>query len=248
MNASMKLTLLSCAILGFRHGFDYDHIAAITDITSVQKRAATSMRLGLAYALGHAAMIALLGAVVILFQLSLPHRFDSVAERLVGLTLILLAIYVLGSLVWGRTDAIPPSRAALLLRAYRGLRRRLWPHPMDADGVRPLEESDLNYTGPIAFGIGMIHGLGAETPSQLALFLLAANLGGASRGIAGMGMFLVGLLTMNTLMTASASGLFYGASLSRGAMRFFVGMTAVYSFAVGCIFLLGGSGRLPALG
>ena len=33
---SLQLALLSAAILGFRHGFDYDHIAAITDITSVQ--------------------------------------------------------------------------------------------------------------------------------------------------------------------------------------------------------------------
>ena len=30
---SLQLALLSAAILGFRHGFDYDHIAAITDIT-----------------------------------------------------------------------------------------------------------------------------------------------------------------------------------------------------------------------
>jgi high-affinity nickel permease len=248
MNPSLKITLLSCAILGFRHGFDYDHIAAITDITSVQKRAATSMRLGLAYALGHASMIAVLGAVVILFQLSLPHRFDSIAERLVGLTLILLAIYVVGSLVWGNPHAIPPSRAALIIRGYRKLRRRLWPHPADADGIHPLTDEDLNYTGPIAFGIGIIHGLGAETPSQLALFLLAANLGGAARGIAGMGMFLTGLLIMNTLMTASASGLFQGAAPHPRTMRFFVGLTAVYSFIVGWIFLLGASGNLPALG
>ena len=243
MNASLKLTLLSCAVLGFRHGFDYDHIAAITDITSVQKRVASSMRLGLAYALGHAAMIALLGGVVILFQLSLPQRFDSVAERLVGLTLIVLAIYVLGSLVWGGTERLPPSRAALIMRGYRGMRRHLWPRAGDL-----AVETDANYTVPVAFGIGVIHGLGAETPSQLALFLLAANLGGATRGIAGMGMFLLGLLTMNTLMTASASGVFHGAALSPRVMRFFVGATAIYSFAVGCIFLLGASGRLPALG
>jgi hypothetical protein len=31
-------------------------------------------------------------------------------------------------------------------------------------------------------------------------------------------------------------------------MRFFVGLTAVYSFVVGWVFLLGASGLLPALG
>src|ERR1700679_2072064 len=113
MNAPLEITLISCAVLGFRHGFDYDHIAAISDITSVQTKAPNAMRLGLLYALGHASMIALLGSMVILFQLSLPHRLDSWAERLVGLTLILLAVYVMSSLVWGNPHAIPPSRAPI---------------------------------------------------------------------------------------------------------------------------------------
>jgi high-affinity nickel permease len=244
MNPSLKITLISCAVLGFRHGFDYDHIAAITDITSVQKRATSGMWLGLLYALGHATMIALLGGVVILFQLSLPHRLDAWAERLVGVTLILLAAYVMGNLLWGDPKVLPPSRAAIIIRAWRRLRR---PH-RGHTAFHLHADENLGYTGPIAFGIGVIHGLGAETPSQLALFLLAANLGGVERGIAGMSIFLAGLLVMNTLMTASASGLFRGAALHPNAMRFFVGLTAVYSFIVGWIFLLGNSGLLPSLG
>jgi hypothetical protein len=247
MNAPLEITLISCAVLGFRHGFDYDHIAAISDITSVQQKPSSAMRLGLLYAAGHAAMIALLGSLVILFQLSLPHRLDSWAERLVGLTLIVLAIYVMGSLVWGDPHAIPPSRAALIIRGYRRLRRRFYP-PTQGDAISAAKDEDLNYTGPIAFGVGVIHGLGAETPSQLALFLLAANLGGIAKGIGGMAMFLAGLLVMNSLMTASACGLFHGSAPHPKVMRFFVGLTAVYSFVVGWVFLLGSSGRLPAIG
>src|ERR1035441_10619965 len=91
---TLQLALLSAAILGFRHGFDYDHIAAISDITSVQTNRWKGMRLGLLYALGHAATVAVLGSVVIVFQLSLPHGIDRIAERLVGLTLVFLGIYV----------------------------------------------------------------------------------------------------------------------------------------------------------
>lgn len=247
MIAPLEITLISCAVLGFRHGFDYDHIAAISDITSVQQKSASAMRLGLLYALGHATMIALLGCMVILFQLSLPHRLDSWAERLVGFTLILLGIYVMGSLVWGNPQAIPPSRAALIIRGYRRLRRRFSPAAVYA-ALSPNTDEDLNYTGPIAFGVGVIHGFGAETPSQLALFLLAANLGGIAKGIGGMAMFLAGLLIMNTLMTASACGLFRGAAPHPKVMRVFVGLTAVYSFVVGCVFLLGSSGYLPPIG
>src|SRR5271156_5680445 len=245
MNAPLEITLISCAVLGFRHGFDYDHIAAISDITSVQQKPSSAMRLGLLYAAGHAAMIALLGSMVILFQLSLPHRLDSWAERLFGLTPIVLAIYVMGSLVWGNPHANPPSRAALIIRGYRRLRRRFYPATQSA--ISAAKDEDLNYTGSIAFGIGVIHGLGAGTPSQLALFLLAANLGGVAKGIGGMAMFLAGLLVMNTLMTASACGLFHGSAPHPKVMRFFVGLTAVYSFVVGCVFLLGSSGRLPAI-
>jgi high-affinity nickel-transport protein len=246
MTTPLTITLISCAVLGFRHGFDYDHIAAISDITSVQTKASTAMRLGLLYALGHATMIALLGGMVVLFQLSLPHRLDSWAERLVGLTLIVLGIYVLGSLVWGDPATIPPSRSAIIIRSGRKLRRALWPKV--AYAIPALDDENLNYTGPIAFGVGIIHGLGAETPSQLALFLLAANLGGIAKGMAGMAVFLVGLLVMNTLMTASACGLFRGTAPHPAVMRVFVGLTALYSFVVGCVFLLGLAKRLPVLG
>ena len=243
MNAPLEITLISCAVLGFRHGFDYDHIAAISDITSVQEKPSTAMRLGLLYALGHASMIALLGGIVILFQLSFSPRLDSWAERLVGLTLIVLAIYVLGSLVWGNPKAIPPSRAALIIRGFRKLRRRFTSAPAASD-----HEETLNYTGPVAFGVGLIHGLGAETPSQLALFLVAANLGGVAKGIGGMAMFLAGLLFMNTVMTASACGLFRTAAPHPRITRVVVGLTAVYSFIIGCVFLLHSSNRLPPLG
>jgi hypothetical protein len=201
MTTPLEITLISCAVLGFRHGFDYDHIAAISDITSVQQKASTAMRLGLLYAFGHASMIALLGGIVI------------------GLTLIVLAIYVLGSLVRGNPKAIPPSRAALIIRGFRKLSQRVTSlSPTAAD-----QDENLNYTGPVAFGVGLIHGLGAETPSQLALFLVAANLGGVAKGIGGMVMFPAGLLFMNTLMTATACGLFRTAAPHPGIARVFVG-------------------------
>jgi hypothetical protein len=63
-----------------------------------------------------------------------------------------------------------------------------------------------------------------------------------------MAMFLAGLLIMNTLMTASACGLFHGVAPRPRAMRFLMGLTAVYSFVVGWVFLLGSSGLLPQLG
>jgi high-affinity nickel-transport protein len=117
-------------------------------------------------------------------------------------------------------------------------------HSTFRPAVKRSEQPVRAYTASAAFGVGVIHGVGAETPSQLTLFLLAANLGGTAKGFLGLGMFLVGLLVMNTLMAASACGVFRF-SARRSTLRFFSGLTAAYSLAIGIVFLFGLSDRLP---
>lgn len=241
----LQLALLSAAVLGFHHGFDYDHIAAISDITSVQTDRGRGMRLGLLYALGHAATVAVLGSAVILFQLSLLHGMDRIAERLVGLTLLLLGVYVLGSLARG--NSAPRSRFHLIAHALRWLHWKLKRYGHDHEIPAPAT-AGWNYSAKSVLMIGVVHGLGAETPSQLAIFLLAANLGGLEKGFLGLAMFIAGLLIMNTVMTALAVGLF-GFSSRLPRFQFVVtALTAIYSLAVGTFFLFGSSGLLPALG
>ena len=245
---SLQLALFSAAILGFHHGFDYDHIAAITDITSVQPNRWQGMRLGLLYALGHAATVAVLGTTVIVFQLSLPHGMDRIAERLVGITLLILGIYVLGSLFQG--NPAPQSRFHLMARTLRWLHRKMksyW-HNHDVTSPKDKDDKTWNYTPKSVVMIGVVHGLGAETPSQLMIFLLAAKLGGISKGFLGLAMFIAGLLVMNTIMTAVAVGLF-GVSSRLPRFKFVVtALTAIYSLAVGAFFLFGSSGLLPPIG
>src|SRR6202047_1164030 len=183
---SLHVALLSAAILGFRHGFDYDHIAAISDITSVQTDRWRGMRLGLLYALGHAAMVAVLGSAVIIFQLSLPHGIDRVAERLVGLTLLVLGVYVLASIFSG--NPAPRSRFQVISGALRWIHWKMKSYWHDHDVQSPVEKN-WNYGSKSVLMIGVVHGLGAETPSQLMIFLLAANLGGISKGFLGLTMF-----------------------------------------------------------
>ena len=244
---TLNLALVSAAVLGFRHGFDYDHIAAISDITSVERSPRRAMRMGLVYVLGHAATVATLASAVIFFQKSLPARIDSWAERVVGLTLVLLGIYVLGTLFRDKSSFKPRSRASLLIGAFRWAAWKTRDIFNPGAIAQPQFVSE-NYSRKSVFAIGVIHGLGAETPSQLLLFLLAANLGGLARGFLGLGMFLVGLLAMNTLMTASAVGVFGASAAKPWLMRVVVGFTAAYSLVVGAIFLFGSSGLLPPLG
>ena len=242
---TLQLALVSAAILGFRHGFDYDHIAAISDITSVQDNRGRAMRLSLLYALGHAATVAVLGSAVIFFQLSLPHRVDRIAERLVGITLVVLGLYVLGSLFVGQPR--PRSRFQLITGGLAWLNWKLKSYWHNHDVPAPLGGAQ-NYDARSVLIIGVVHGLGAETPSQLMIFLLAANLGGLSKGFLGLGMFIAGLITMNTLMAAAAVGLFGFSSRLPKFQMVVTALTAIYSLAVGTLFLLGSSSLLPSLG
>src|SRR5437773_3788304 len=98
--------VLTALWLGFRHGIDWDHIAAITDITSSQDERRQSLIFGTLYALGHASVVLVLGVLAILVGEQLPPGVDNVMTRIVGATLILLGVYVFVSLIrHGRTFA-----------------------------------------------------------------------------------------------------------------------------------------------
>ncbi len=245
----LNAALGSCLVLGLRHGFDYDHLAAISDITAVQKNWWSGLRLGMTYALGHAATVALLGIAVLELHLGLPDGLDHWAERLIGLTLIVLGVGVVAGILrkdaHGHTHSRVESRLAIGINGILWLAwrvRRIW----DPAAPKP-ERFQWMYNGKSVFLIGALHGIGAETPSQLALFFLTANLGGTSRGLLGLGAFAVGLIAMNALMTASLGGA-VGASGHHPRMYHVIAWTgAIYSFAIGVIFLFGISDRLPAL-
>jgi high-affinity nickel-transport protein len=252
INWKIALALGSCAVLGLRHGFDYDHLAAISDITAVQRTWREGLRLGLIYALGHAFTVVALGAAVIMLHLPLPARLDAWTERLIGVTLIVLAALVIGNVFQKRhSHHGMESRIALLVSAARQIawrvRRIFRPNAIQPGPFR------WNYSGKSVFFIGILHGLGAETPSQLMLFLLAASLGGTGRGFLGLLAFAVGLVLMNGIMTATL-GSVYKATAASGSQhtpaifRWVAVAGAIYSFVIGVIFLLGASGKLPPLG
>jgi high-affinity nickel-transport protein len=247
-SSNLRLALLSAAVLGFRHGLDYDHIAAITDISSVQARARDALRYGSLYVAGHATTVALLGAIAIAFRVSLPSASDRWAERLVGITLLTLGIYVLGTFFRpsAHSHAHPRTRITLLVNGMLWIYWRL-SRIFGGTRVEAPQVFKDGYGTTSTFAVGVIHGLGAETPTQLLLFLMAANLGGTAAGLLGLLMFIAGLLVMNTLMCASAAGLFTSTLARPNALRALTLATSAYSIVVGTVFLVGAADRLPSL-
>jgi cytochrome c biogenesis protein CcdA len=272
---------------GFRHGIDWDHIAAITDITSSQDERRRSMLFGTLYALGHALVVLVLGIVAILAGERLPDSVDKVMTRIVGVTLLLLGVYVFASLIRHGRDFRMRSRWMLIFagvrKGVRWIRRKrraiVDPATVGAGGVRTLTLGDeasgvsapqwhhghhgrpghhhhdrpeaddafMNYSRWTALGVGMIHGIGAETPTQVLVFLAAAGAGGRTAGVIVLLAFIVGLLSSNSLITLGSTFGFLKASKNFPVYATVAVLTGAFSLVIGSIFLLGKTTVLPAL-
>jgi hypothetical protein len=299
--------LVTGLLLGIRHGIDWDHIAAITDITSTTASAAMAdaahveqhrsisghshthggeleirahdagpgaatlapglatrpgvsrtnffsgqadaIRLGTLYALGHGLVVVVLGLAAIAFGALLPDWLDPIMGRIVGLTLVALGLWVMYSIYrYARAGERFRLRSRWML-VFDGMRygwRRFQARIHGHEHVDPLEMS--SYGARTSFGVGMIHGIGAETGSQV---LLIAAVGGASSTGLGVPMlfaFVIGLLLSNFGIVVISSVSFVS---SQARERLYVAVGAVaglFSLVIGTIFLFGLNESLPDLG
>jgi hypothetical protein len=296
-----SLSLGTAALLfGLRHGIDWDHIAAITDITGSQVSPRKSLRLASLYALGHAIVVLLLGFVAIELGARIPAAVDAVMERLVGATLLLLGFYVFFGLIrHGRRfrmrsrwmllfSGVRRARSALLHRRpsqkivishdhthghkdslHATHEHREAPPPGDrvspTSSTRPelialkLHRHSHNHVGELpedpfaqystgtAVAVGMIHGVGAETPTQVLLFLGAVGVGGRGAGIALLVTFLIGLFASNTLIAVASAFGFLGASHNFALYATVAVVTGALSVVLGVLYLFGQGALVPPL-
>ncbi len=293
--------LLTALLLGIRHGIDWDHIAAIVDITSttaaaeaaeeghaehhaagapshphggpaelaahaqrpdsaehehahrLTRRRFTSEQgrailLGTLYALGHAFVVAVLGIAALMFGALLPDWVDPIMGRVVGITLIILGAWVFFSLYqYARHghEFRMRSRWMLVFDSARYGWRRLQARLHGHEHVEPVEMS--SYGVRTAFGVGMIHGVGAETGTQIILITTVGGAASLGLGVPMMISFIVGLLISNTaIIILSATG--FVASQLRQRIYIVVGVIAgTFSLLVGALFLFEAESRLPDL-
>src|SRR5438093_12160102 len=97
-----------------------------------------------------------------------------------------------------------------------------------------------------AFGVGMIHGVGAETGSQALLLAGIAGVTGAT-GIVILLAFIVGLLLSNTLVAVVSASGFIGAQRMRTLYVIVGAFAGVASLVIGALFIVGLGTALPDL-
>ena len=86
----------------------------------------------------------------------------------------------------------------------------------------------MNYGRATAFGVGMIHGVGAETPTQVVIFLTAAGAGGKFAGVVLLGCFLIGLVSSNSLIAVASTFGLLGATKNGGGFAWLLGFSRLY--------------------
>lgn len=304
------LTLVGGALaLGIRHGIDWDHIAAITDITSaaavppseaeagllhepgvmltderhhglrtvassalpiaiaacsgrnnargaylpapVRAYFRTQQRpflLGTLYALGHGAVVTLLGLLAIVAAGFLPDWVDPVMGRIVGVTLLFLSGYLYYSLYryfrGGRFEL--RSRWMLVFAATRRAYAYLLAKLRRRTHHRHVEPAQ-QYGAATAFSVGLIHGVGAETGTQA--LVIAAAVGATSRaaGVVALLSFVVGLLIANSFVTVATTAGFVSTQ-NRQWIYVCAGLAAaIFSTVLGVVFVLGADSVFPEL-
>ncbi|MDI3326961.1 MAG: hypothetical protein QJR06_00240 [Alicyclobacillaceae bacterium] len=236
-------------LLGLRHGVDWDHIAAIGDFVAGESRRRRGFGLAMAYALGHELVILSLGLLAVAGGRVLSGVLDAVMERVVGATLLVLGLWLAYLLLRRRTAPFPASRWVLLARLIRGgYERALLRRTRESERPGSPSQAAARRLGwPAAVGVGVLHGIGAETPSQLMLFAATAGLGSTPLGALAVTAFAAGM-GLTHLLLAGVVTLGYARWIqSRRVSLALMTATSAYSVIMGCIYLGGLAGRLPAL-
>jgi ABC-type nickel/cobalt efflux system permease component RcnA len=204
-------------LLGMRHAFEPDHLAAVSTLVTEERGARRAAALGALWGVGHSAALLAVGLALALLGSEMPPRLADVFELGVAVMLVLLGIRgVRRALALGRTGS--PTR-----HAHAGL---VHEHQGPADHLHVGRWTFARR----AFIVGVVHGL-AGSGSLTALVVASLPTTGAR--IAYVALFGVGSIGGMAVLSGLA-GLPLG-RLARHprAARAIIASTGVVSLAVG---------------
>jgi hypothetical protein len=313
MTAALLFTAFT---LGLRHGVDWDHIAAVTDLSGTAESRRRGLFLSFLYAVGHGAVVFVLGVAAIAFGATIPDGVDAWMGAVVGATLIALGCWVLVGLVRHGRDFRLRSRWMLMLNGtFAGLRHvkeraghrrievehahththvdgghesltahdhshvdaravaetevevlaanttgadsgtsdswftrrtRHWPRTTSGQHshrhrheLAVPETADARYLPGTATGIGMLHGVGVESPTQIAVFVVSTAAVGRSAGLLLLILWIVGLVMANMGLAVLAGFGLLHAERNFHVYAVVAVMVAVTSIVMGTLLAFG---------
>ena len=225
MPPSLTMVAAIGLLLGLRHAFEPDHLAAVSTLTTRQARLWPAARLGIAWGLGHTAAVAVVALLVVGLGISLPERLWPVAELAVAVMLVALGTVVVWRYARGRWHIHRHAHGSEPhLHLHSHARGRAHDHPHTAGDVHR------------SLGFGLLHGL-AGSAAVIVLLVAAAPSTAMRIGYVGafgvgtvVGMLGVSLLLGGVVRLASGRG-------DRWATVLHVG-SAAGSIVMGCVLAL----------
>lgn len=209
-------------LVGMRHALEADHLAAVFSLASRPGARSALPRAGLFWGLGHAVTLVAVAAVVFATRAAIPASWESAAELLVGLLLVVLGARLLLSL--------RRERVHLHVHRHDGGPVHLHLHSHRGEGVEH-EHSPHDHAHGVPWRpalVGLAHGLAGSA----GLVVLAS----ASAPSAGVAMAYVVVFSLGTIagMTALAAAIAFPL---RWSPRPFEAAARLVQFGVGALTL-----------
>ena len=198
----MTWALLIALLVGLRHATDPDHLTAVSTLALGEERggARRASALGLAWGLGHATTLVVIGLPVVLVDLALPDGVQRGLEAAVGVVIVALALRLL--VRWRR------GYLHVHAHTHDGM-THAHPHVHERahDAERHEHPHGLGRTKRAAYGIGLLHGAGGSAGA--AVLLLAATPGRAAAAAA------LVVFALGTAASMAAVSAAFGHALAR---------------------------------
>jgi sulfite exporter TauE/SafE len=210
------MPLVVALLLGLRHATDPDHLTAVSTLLVGEERNGPRQAavLGLAWGLGHATTLFAFGLPVVLFRDYLPDSIQHVAEAVVGVVIVALAVRLL--VRWRRGYfRVHPHSHGPILHAHPHTHE----HPHGSAGHQFDHQhhhgDELGRSPLTSFAIGLVHGVAGSAGVGV---LLVSALSGRTEGVLALLVFAAATAASMALMsTAFAHALALGAV--RGRLR-----------------------------
>lgn len=245
---SFAAILILSFFLGIRHATDPDHVVAVTTIVSKQRGIAKAALIGALWGLGHTFTIFVVGATIILFQVTISPHLGLSMEFAVAVMLILLGVLNLtGTLRWLQ-ESFTPGGTQVLGAVTMGIDRgSAKTHSVGSsemprvDGVISKPSADRIFQGVGLYDvvrpliIGIVHGLAGSAAVALLVmatirdswwaiaYLLLFGLG----TIAGM-MLTTAVIAMSFAFTTKYAGWNRRITVASGLLSFGFGLFLCY--------------------
>lgn len=234
-------------VFGLKHATEVDHVVAVSNIVSEQRKLWRAALVGGLWGVGHTASLVVVGAVVLVLRVAISERVAQGLEF--GVALMIIG---LGVATFARSLRARRARVHLHRHRHDDLQHAHVHFHDAADGhaetIAPHSHA-VARIGLKPLVVGAVHGLAgsaaltllvlAQIPSPLVglLYLLVFGVG----SIAGM-LLMSGLVGLPFIFTArNLSGLHYGLQTAAGALSICFGLwyayeTQVHAWLLGLLF------------